>query len=648
MEEKVFQQVVNRAEDIFEEGKMAEALECLTSLEPVDQYSEREKALFYDLSSKIYVYTGNYQKAYETAQKSRESAKKIEQSIAIVDSNLSMALILNATGKIPESLNLLKENAGIIKKLSNISNKERMLKLGINRTWEGINYYYLGEIAQSLEHLKNAIDLLEQGGSQASLALAYTFYGSMHTMVGKYNESFKFLTLCQKIVENQESTQFFHPKILNCTGFGVLNGEKGNPQQSLESYKHVLSLARKYNNPSFLFVGLNNLACVYLELGEWVHALKALSEALPVVELSGNISDKQVLLGNFFEVYISMDDVPAAQQIFQEIEEFKDKEEEKGNLRYMQNYRLVKAILMRKSLRTRDLGTAQELFKAIALEEVIQLETTQKAILNLCEMLLDEFRDTKNEDILAELSSFLKPLQDAAEKKHAYPILAETYLLDAQLSIIQFELKQARHSLTQAQQIAERHGLKRLANKISNEHDKLLQNLQIWEQMKSKNVFISERLEKSDINDHISTWLKRKPDKIPETSPESPILLLIMAKSGLPLYTKIFTKEWKIKEGLFSSFLSAFNSFSNEIFSEGLDRANFGKFTILMTGLPPFMSCYVYEGQSFQAQQKFSKFNEDLHGSEQIWKTLTSAEQIGQVINDDVCEGLGQLVQTIF
>jgi hypothetical protein len=226
--------------------------------------------------------------------------------------------------------------------------------------------------------------------------------------------------------------------------------------------------------------------------------------------------------------------------------------------------------------------------------------------------------------------------------------LAETYLLDAQLSMIQFELKKARHSLTQAQQIAERHGLKRLATKISNEHDILLQNLDIWDQMKSKNVFISERLEKSDINDHISTWLKRKPDIIPETSPESPILLLIMAKSGLPLYTKIFTKEWNIKEGLFSSFLSAFNSFSNEIFSEGLDRANFGKFTILMTGLPPFMSCYVYEGQSFQAQQKFSKFNEDLHGSEQIWKTLTSAEQIGQVINDDMCEGLGQLVQTIF
>jgi hypothetical protein len=121
-----------------------------------------------------------------------------------------------------------------------------------------------------------------------------------------------------------------------------------------------------------------------------------------------------------------------------------------------------------------------------------------------------------------------------------------------------------------------------------------------------------------------------------------------MAKSGLPLYTKIFSKEWKFKEELFSSFLSAFNSFSTEIFSEGLDRANFGKFTILMAGMPPFKSCYVYKGQSLLAHQKFTRFNESLHASEPIWQGLKSADHSGRVIHDDASMGLGQLVQTIF
>ena len=100
--------------------------------------------------------------------------------------------------------------------------------------------------------------------------------------------------------------------------------------------------------------------------------------------------------------------------------------------------------------------------------------------------------------------------------------------------------------------------------------------------MKKENVPISEQLEKIEIKDQILTMLKKKPAEIPKTSSETPILLLIMADSGIPLYTKIFDNEWKFKEELFSGFLSAFNSFSDEIFSEGLDRANFGKFIILM------------------------------------------------------------------
>ena len=121
-----------------------------------------------------------------------------------------------------------------------------------------------------------------------------------------------------------------------------------------------------------------------------------------------------------------------------------------------------------------------------------------------------------------------------------------------------------------------------------------------------------------------------------------------MTNSGISIYTKIFNKEWEISENLFSSFLSAFNTFSKQIFSEGLDRANFGKYTILMTRTPPLIVCYVFEGQSFLAQQKFSKFIENLHESEQIWKNLTSSNRIGLLIKEDANEGLGKLIKTIF
>ncbi len=643
--EKKIHNSLNVAHIMIEEGKISEALEFLKSLEPVDKFTERQKTIFYTLTSEIHIYLGNLPKAYETAEKGMQFAKKIEKCIEVVDTFLNMANILVFLNKFKESMNLLKDSSEILQNLTKISEKDRKQRMGLIYYYKGANFHYLQEPMKALEIMEDAIDLLEKWGSQASLAQAYAFYGSMQKRNAEYTKALFIISKSQKICENEESSQYNRPKLMNLIGITGIYYQKGELQLALEYAKKLVSLARKYNNLYFTCWGLNLLGSIYGELGEKDKAIKSYKEALSIAENIEGLSDLVSILSNFLEVYIIMGDITAAKQIFQKIEQLRDKEKDNKWINLI--YQFNKALLLKMSKRTRDLGAAQEIFKNIVHKD-ISLEITQQAILHLCEMLLNEFKETKNVEALEEFSSLLNGLQEASEKQHAYKKLAETYLLEAKLSLINFDLKKARQSLTKAQEIAERYGLGLLAMKISNEHDKLLQNLEVWEQMKKENVSISERLEKIDINDQISTMLKKKQAKIPETSPESPILLLIMANSGIPLYTKIFNKEWKINEELFSGFLSAFNSFSDEIFSEGLDRASFGKYTIFMTGMPPFMSCYVFEGQSFLAHQKFSKFNETVHDTEQIWKKLNSANRTGEVIKDHSSGGLGQLVKTIF
>ena len=646
MKKKRIQNLLNLAHTLIEEGKLSEALEFLNSLEPVDKYTEQQKTIFYTLISRIQIYLSNYKKAYETAEKGMQFANKIEKCIEVVDMFLNMAFILGVLGKNRESMNLLKESLEILKNLTKISEKDRKLRMGLINLYQGYNFHTLGETMNSIEILKDAIDLLEKWGSQYDIAKAYTLLGMSYIAIGENNKALSFISKSQKICENKETLLFLPRKLQNNLAHGAIYWNKGDLQLALKYNKKVISLGQKYNKPRYTKMGLNNLGCNYGELGEWDQAIKSLKEALTIAENSGNNLELVISLESLFQVYINMGDITAAQQIFNKIEQYSEKD--KDNKMINLNYRFDKALLLKTSKRTRDLGSAQEIFKNIIQEEIRHIEMTQGAILNLCEMLLNEFNETQNAEALEEFSSLLNQLQEAAEKQHSYKILAETYLLDAKLSMINFDLKKTRQSLTKAQQIAERYGLNLLAIKISNEHDKLLQNLEVWDKMKKENVSVSERLEKIDINDEILTLLKKKPAEIPETSPESPILLLIMADSGIPLYTKIFNKEWKINEELFSGFLSAFNSFSDEIFSEGLDRANFGKYTILMTSMPPFMSCYVFEGQSFLAHQKFSKFNKNIHESEQIWKKLNSSNRTGAVIRDNASEGLGKLVKTIF
>ncbi|MHA1473613.1 MAG: tetratricopeptide repeat protein [Promethearchaeota archaeon] len=644
MKKKKIQQLLDFAQNLIEEEKISEALMFLNSLDGVDKYTDQQKAIFYTRNSEIHRMLGDFPKAYEMAEKGMQFVNKIERGVEIVDTFLNMARILHFMGKNEECSNFLKESFEILKKITQISEKDLKRRIGLYYLYKGHNFGKFGEIIKAIESLKESIVLLEKWGPQAILARAYSGYGLALLYIGEFNKSLNYISKSQKICENRESPQYRMSKMLNLFGIGAIYWNKGELQLALEYIKKATSLARKYHKLMFRHMGLNALGSIYYELGDWDQAIKNYKEAINLAENFD--SNKVYQISLILDTYINMGNLSAAPQIFHEIEQYRDKE--KDNPWFNLFYRFNKALLLKKSKRIRDLGAAQEIFKTIAHGEVISLEMTQIALLNLCEMLLAEFKDTKNVEALDEFSLLLARLREVAKKKHSYKILAETYLLDAKLSMIKFEMKKARQSLTQAQQIAEKYGLKFLAIKISNEHDKLLQNLEVWEQMKKDNVPISERLEKIDINNQIMSMQKKSSPDIPETSPESPILLLIMSNSGIPLYTKIFNNEWKIQEELFSGFLSAFNSFSDEIFSEGLDRANFGKFTILMAGIPPFMICYVFEGQSFLAQQKFSKFNENLHESKQNWKILTSSKNTGLVIKDDSSMGIGKLVNTIF
>ena len=83
---------------------------------------------------------------------------------------------------------------------------------------------------------------------------------------------------------------------------------------------------------------------------------------------------------------------------------------------------------------------------------------------------------------------------------------------------------------------------------------------------------------------------------------------------------------------LISGFLTAFNSFSTELFSKGLDRAKFGEHMILMQPVNPFTICYLFKGKTYIAKQKLNKFTENLQSSKDIWQTLNKYYRASRVI----------------
>ncbi|MHA2181423.1 MAG: hypothetical protein ACXAAH_08375, partial [Promethearchaeota archaeon] len=117
-----------------------------------------------------------------------------------------------------------------------------------------------------------------------------------------------------------------------------------------------------------------------------------------------------------------------------------------------------------------------------------------------------------------------------------------------------------------------------------------------------------------------------------EVVKEQPVLLLILIEGGILLLSYPFTDEWRSNDELFGGFLTAFMSFSNEFFADGLERAKFGEYTVLMETFSKYSICYLYKGQTYPAKKKLSYFIERIQNAPSIMKTLDKFYETSQVI----------------
>ena len=266
----------------------------------------------------------------------------------------------------------------------------------------------------------------------------------------------------------------------------------------------------------------------------------------------------------------------------------------------------------------------------------------------MCELLLTELRITNDLEVLDELNQFIARLLDIAEKSHSYWILCETLLIQAKLALTSLNLEKTRRLLTQGQKIAEKYGLSLLAMKISNEHDKLLKQLSMWENLKESKASLNERMELAHLNEQMEDTIRKRAIEVPELLDEEPVFILIVSEGGRPIFSQSFIEDQKFEDHLLGGFLSAINSFIGEIFSEGLDRASFGEHVLIMTPVSPFFVCYVFKGQSYLAQQRIRYFIDKIQNDEPVWQTFNKFNQVNREIQLKDIPSLEPLINEIF
>jgi len=353
-----------------------------------------------------------------------------------------------------------------------------------------------------------------------------------------------------------------------------------------------------------------------------------------------------VVYNSLIEAYIDKNSLDDARKYLELLKEYN-----KGKTGGEWALKLSEARILKSTGRIQNLAEAERIlrqFMGDGFGPGYDLNMAVSILIDLCHILLIELQITDDPEILEELESFVIQLLEIAEKQHSYTTLTSTKILQGKLALIQLNTTDARKFLREAQQIADDHALQKLALSVSREHDKLLNQLEIWEDLSKTKTPISERLKLASMDETIGYLKTKRALESPEFISETPTMLLILSEGGVMTFSYPFDNNWKVDEEIFGSFLTAFNSFSDEFFSKGLDRAKFGEDMILMQSVDTFLVCYLFKGETYFAVKKLNKFAEDIQNNANIWKSLNTFYKTNRVVEIKDIPSLGNLITEIF
>jgi tetratricopeptide (TPR) repeat protein len=522
-----------------------------------------------------------------------------------------------------------------------LSNREKINKKDVRVAYLLLHiafiYINLGEYDKGLDYAERSLVLQKELGNRFGIAASMFQIGFIYANKGELNESIKFARQALSIGEISNRDKSLALFIL-----GGCYNEKGEVDRAIKYYEQGFLLADE--NPQ-LIIESGRIGVVYMIKGDYNQAIKYLEQSLTLSEEMGYSAMSIYSLCYLILIYTDRKDFDHVKKY---IELLKERSEQSESKLFNQGYLFGKALELKAKGLSRNRAEAELLLKQLINEDYTILGYRILCIVTLCDLYLEELSVYNVSEVFDDLNPLISRLIEIAENQHSYLYLAEAKLLQGKLALVQMNFEEAKLLITQAQRVAEMHGLDLLAIKISSEHDKILEQLNDWENLKERDAPISERVELASINGSIERIQRKRAINPPDLVREEPTLLLIMAEGGFLIFSYPFTDEWKFDDELFSGFLSAFNSISDEIFAVGLDRVKFGENTVLMESTANFFVCYLFKGQTYLAKQKLRKFSEHLLDSAHLINTLNKYYETSQVLKLKDLPALESLVTESF
>lgn len=585
----------------------------------------------------------NFQKALDFSTDALKKSKKIDNQLLSVDALILSAEIYYRLGDLDEGEKLVHDCEKILESIEKVLTPgQKCLKVADLYNCKGNLLLGRSELDQALDLYNQSFELCEIVNNKHKMARAFHNIGVIFNLKGELDKG---LEVYQRSLIIDEEINNIRGIAISHNNIGEIYRAKGELDLATSHYEKSLGYSNQIANAQLESYAKHNLGLTLHLKREYAESRKYFKESLETSEKIGNIYDISETLFVLIKLEVETRNLVEARTYLEKLEEIRKTSD---NPFIDQIYRLSNAVILKEGIRAINKVEAQKIFLEISKEEIVDQEFTVYAMLNLYDLLLEELKSTGSEEIIDELKALSSKLLTIAKEQNSYAILAETYLVESKLALLELNLEEAEKLLLMAEKVALDKGLQRLAYLISDEHDNFNDQITKWEGIVARDLTLAERMELTHLQERLNNMIGKRYEITSEEKDEEPVLVLILNEGGVSLFTEKFQEESKLDGYLVGSFLTAFDNFSREAFavSGSLERIKHQDYTLLMKKLDTLTFCYAFKGKSFLALQKLDNFIANLLTLKEVWESIV--ESGISYINTDLEQKLSNVAKSIF
>ncbi|NHJ32258.1 MAG: tetratricopeptide repeat protein, partial [Asgard group archaeon] len=345
------------------------------------------------------------------------------------------------------------------------------------------SYWREGELEKGLELMSQGLERLkDQLENPDEHTLVLFFQGNLLSRKGELDKALeKYHKAINISIQKSDRSQ---PWGYYDIGIATCHLHKGELNEAMEYAMEALDKFGRTKTKYGLGFAHSLLSKIHYEKDDIINALINAQSSLEYRSEIGNKQEMALTLRWIIKLLVEEGNLEEVNAYFEQIKELAKTTDDRMT---DQSYRLAKALILKSKTRPKYWMKAIDILVVLSEEQILNFEITVTSLILLCELFLNEFSISGDEEVLLDLQTYTARVVEIAKKQNSYTLRVEannmrilSLWLQAQFSSVDIEIQNARKLLSEAQELADEKGLTKLAKKIESQHSHLIEQLRNW------------------------------------------------------------------------------------------------------------------------------------------------------------------------